>query len=315
MNKTKFSLADVITLVAAIPFGFVCFLSTNFYTLGNTYQSIILAVIISFLLSGTALVAKLLKHTNGNFKTCFIWEIIVLVLFTVLTLFFAYSPFPHFFVVSSQKSEIQNKLSSNITQAQNMFAEYERYAVNRENLYRSTLRSVTAAKNTNPSVYASYGFVNSGVTDIKQIENKMFTVHADLFPTNYSDKIKNNGIKEVATIWLSDAKNKITGWKPIGIVDVVNEVEQKSSDWLKTLVELSTVREQGEQASNFEYSLSFDNVKKHFTTLGKPTPLSVGLAVLAYLLMLLSWIATRRHTRFLGVKAVLGVGKSTGNEL
>jgi len=307
MNQSKFSLADLLTLLAAIAFGFECFLGTNFYTLGNSAQSIILAVIITVVLSGTALSAKLLKRTSGNFKTCFVWERILLFLFTGLLLFFAYSPFPHYFVVSRQKAEIQDKLSLNITQAENMFSNYEHYAETRENLYKSKLRSVVASKNINPSEYTEYGFANNGISDDKQIDNKIFTVHADLFPTNYSDPNNKNGIKEVAITWLSDAKNKIAGWKPIGIVGVVNEVEQNSNEWLNKLVELSAVREKGEQAEDFEYPLSFENVKNYFSTLGRPMPLSIGLAVVAYLLMLLSYLISKRST-----KTIVGTVKGKG---
>jgi hypothetical protein len=240
---------------------------------------------------------------------------ILLVLFTVFTFFFAYRLFPHYFVVSAQKTDIQNKLTASITQAENMFTDYERYAEIRKMLYNSKLKSVAAAKNTQPTTFIQYGFENNDVAVEKQIENKMFTVHADLFPTNYSDTVANNGIKEVATMWLSDAKNNINGWKPIGVVKVVNEVEQKSNDWLSTLIQLSAIREKGEIANDFSYDLSFDDVKKHFKTLGKPTPLSIGLAVLVYFLMLLSWIVTKRHSKFPGIKVLFGLGKSSANEL
>jgi hypothetical protein len=143
----------------------------------------------------------------------------------------------------------------------------------------------------------------------------MFTVHADLFPTNYSDTSANNGIKEVATEWLQNAKNITSSWKPIGIVGVVKDIEKNSTNWLTTLIKLSQVREQGEQATDFEYSLSFEAVKTHFTKLARPTVLSLGLAVLAFVLMLLSWLVTKRSTRFPGLKFLFGLGKSSGAEL
>jgi len=297
MNLSKFSIADVVTVLSALLFGVICFLSTYFYTLGNTGQSFILATFITVFLGGTALGAKLLKRTSRRFKTCFTWEMILIFLNTVFIIFTAYSPFPHFFVVSEQRTEIQGKLSTNITQAENMFIEYEHYAFNRETLYKNHLESVVVAKAINPSEYLNYGFENSSISDDKQIENKMFTIHADLFPTNYSDSINKNGIKEVATKWLSDAKDKIAGGRPIGIVSVVNEIEQNSNDWLNKLTDLSAVREKEEQAENFAYHLSFDNVKKYFTTLNRPTPLSIGLSILAYLLMFFSWFITKRHTK------------------
>jgi len=317
MNQSKFSLADLLTLLAALLFGFVCFLGTNFYTLGNTAQSIVLAVIITALLAGTAFGAKLLKRTSRNFKSCFIWEIILLVLFTAFTALFSYSPFPHYFTVPGKKADIQSKLTTSISQAENMFAEYEKYAEKRKSIYKSKLKSVAAAANINPREYAEYGFVNNVATKT-QIENKMFTVHADLFPTNYSAPNDGNGIKEVANKWLANARNSLNNWWAwnIGVVDVVNNVESNSQSWLNTLIGFSKVREKGERTKDFEYALSFADVKTAFQTLGKPTALTIVLAALAYVLMLLSWFITKRHSKFPGLKLLFG--KSRGfldNEL
>jgi len=299
MNLSKFSIADVVTVLSALLFGVICFLSTYFYTLGNTGKSFILSIIVTAFLGGTALSAKLLKRTSRNFKTCFIWEMILIFINTVIMILLAYSPFPHFFVVSEQRAEIQRKLSTNITQAENMFIEYEHYSFNRETRYKNKLQSVVLAKGINSDDYTKNGFVNNSISDDKQIENMMFKVHANLFPTNYSDSINKNGIKEVATTWLSDAKTKIAGWKPIGIVRVVNEVEQNSNDWLNTLVQSASINEPGEPLPEAfpKNHLSFEDVKKHFTTLSKPTLLSIGFAVLAYLLMFFSWFITKRHTK------------------
>ncbi|MDR2765692.1 MAG: hypothetical protein LBB90_11765 [Tannerella sp.] len=293
MNQLKkiFALpGGMLTVLVAILFGYVCFLGTNFFTLGNIQQSITQSVIIAVLLGGTALGAILFKRTKHHFKICLVCEWILLGIFTVFAFIFACFPFPHFFVVSSQKAEIQNKLAASITQAENMFAGYERYAENREHLYKSKLQSVVDSKNITLMEYTDYGFEYNGVSDEKQIQNKMFTVHVDLFPSNYTV------MKQVETAWLADARNIVENWKPIGIVGVVNEVEQNSKKWLSELIELSTVRERGEQAKDFTYNLSFDDVKNHFTMLGNPTLLSVIGAVMAYVLMLLSWFVTKRNS-------------------
>jgi len=311
MNQSKFSLADVLAMLAALAFGFVCFMGANFLNINNdkvwgmphTIGCIVMALIIALLLFGTAFGAKILKRTSRNFKTCFLWEVVLLILFMLFAVFFATkaSPFPHYFTVTAQKSEINSKLKTSITQAGNMFVEYEAYAGSRENLYENTLKRVAGSQKGDPKAYTDFGFVvNSGIPDALQIKTKMFTVHADLFPTNYSDTIAGSGIKEVASKWLQDAKNTTSSWKPIGIVGVVNDVEKNSNDWLNTLVTLSQIREQGEKTADFEYPLSFDDVKTQLITLGNPTPLSIGLAVLAYLLMLLSWFVTKRDSRSTG---------------
>jgi hypothetical protein len=303
MRQSKFSLADVLTVLTAFAFGFICFLGKNFQTLGNTSVSITWAVFIAISLAVTALTAKRLKQTSRNFKTFFIVEVTVLVLFTVFMVMFSISPFPHYFKVSTQKAEIQNKLQASILQASKMFDKYEQYAENRKNNYKGRLNVAinTKVKGTSAVDYASYGFAEGNVSDVTQLNNKMFTIHADLFPTTYSDTADNNGIKEVAIVWLTKANNTTNSWKPIGIVNVVNDVENNSKDWLKQLIGFSKVREKGENYTNFNYQLTFNDVKTHFTTIGRPSLLSVGLAAIAYVLMLLSWFVGKRHSRSTGV--------------
>ncbi len=328
MNPSKFSLADVLSLLAALVFGFVCFLGANFLYIGSDKVwgmsretgSMLIAVVCSFILFTTAFGAKLLKLTSRNFKTGFVWEVILLTLFVLFAVFFATknSPFPHYFTVTAKKSEINNKLQTSITIAENMFAAYESYAENRTNLYEDTLKSVVAAKHRNPVKYLDSGFQNNSISDNKQIYTKMLKMQYDLFPSNYSDTVGHKGIKEVSTKWFHEAKNMTSSWKPIGIVNMVNDLGKNSSDWLTTLVTLSQIREDSvdyEVATDFAYNLSFDDVKTHFTTFNSPTLLSTVLAVLAYVLMFLSWFVTKRSTRFPGFKFLFGLGKSGENEL
>ncbi len=307
MNKSKFPWAIVVTIFLAVFFGIVCFLGANFlnindekvWGMSHTFGCVVIASVIAILLGGTASIAILLKRTSGNFKTCFIFEVIFLLLFVVLALFFTTrtSPFPHYFTVMTHKDKIKINIEKSITQAEKMFEAYESYADNRENLYKNKLKSAVAAKSINPNEYAEYGFENNNIQYSKQIETKIFTVHADLFPTNYSDTIANNGIKEVATEWLQDAKSITNSPLLIGIAGVVNDIEKQSNEWLNTLVTFSQIREQGEQATDFEYPLDFEDVKNDFTKLSTPTTLAISLAVLVYALILLSYIFTVRSTK------------------
>ena len=305
MNTSKISLADLLTLLTALGYGFICFLGINFYSLGNINRSVILALIITLVLGGAALGAKIMKRTSKHFKSSFVWEIILLILFTVFSALFSYTVFPHYFVVTEQKNDIQNKLTASITQAENMFTNYEEYAQNRESLYRNKLKSVVYNKDVNPQEYSKFGFESNSVSDQKQIDNKMFTVHADLFPSNYLD------MKKADSTWLANSREIVDTWKPIGIVNVLNDVEQNSKNWLAELIKLSAVREMGEldmQTKDFNCKLTFDSAKNHFTTLGEPTLLSIGLAILAYLLMLLSYFISKRSS-----KTTVGTTKSKGD--
>src|SRR5690606_8973393 len=124
--------ADLLTVLGTLGFGFFCFLSVNCLTLGDTDSSIIYAVLISCILGGLTFGVKLLKRTSHNFKTCIIWEWILIILFIVVA-FFAIIPFSHYFVVTAQKEDIKKKVVSNITQAEGIFLDYESYADNRLN--------------------------------------------------------------------------------------------------------------------------------------------------------------------------------------
>lgn len=314
MNQSKFSLADVLTILTALGFGFICFLGTNFYTLGNIPKSILIALIITLLLFSTAFTAKLLKRTSVNFKTRFISEMVLLVVFTMLLVLFTYMPFSHYFTVSTKNTIIVNKIQTSITQAENMFPAYESYAENRMGLYIGKLKSVIAAKGPNPSEYEKFGFKN-GIKDEIQINKKMENISATLFPTNYSDSLSQKGIKEVATNWLLDAKSSTVNWKPIGITNVVVDIESKSNEWLTMLIEISKKYEKNEQAEDFQYAMTTDDIKQYFTTVEKASNTSLLFAFLTWVLMMLSWFVTKRHTRFPGFKLLFGKSGQSNNEL
>ena len=215
-------------------------------------------------------------------------------------------PFSHYFTVKNKDTEIINKLQTSITQAENMFPAYESYAEDRKSLYNSTLISVVESKKKKPTDYNDYGFKN-GTSDETQINKKMENINANLFPSNYSDVTTQRGLKEVASNWLLEAKNITENWKPIGIINVVVEINNKSNEWVSNLEEISKNREKSEQAVDFQYSLTFDDIKQHFTKVEKPTLTSLLFAMLMWFLMILSWLVTKRSS-----KSTIGIIKAKG---
>ncbi|MBK8808313.1 MAG: hypothetical protein IPO21_17485 [Bacteroidales bacterium] len=224
----------MLTVLGTLGFGFFCFLSVNFLSLGDTSLSIICAVIISLILGGLAFGVKLVKRTSRNFKTFIIWEWVLIFLFVVVA-FFAIFPFSHYFVVSAQKENIQNKVVSNITQAEGLFKAYEKYADDRLKMYRKNLESAVNLKERriNDQDYKNFGFVE-GTDNNTQVENKMFSLKAQLYPSNYSE------MKQIDSSWLSDAKDKVTSWSPTDIVKVVNTLKVEISSWNEQLKSYSS---------------------------------------------------------------------------
>lgn len=293
MNQLKISLADLLfTVIALVVFGLFCFLSFNFLYLGETKQSILWVLALVLPLGFIAFVLKLLKKTRSNFSTCHILEWVLMFLFVVIALI-AVFPFSHYFAVLKQKEEIQTKITANIQQAENMFEEYELYSKNRENNYKGDLESAVRGKEISPSIYEKYGFIK-GTDDKTQIKNKLFALHAQLFPSNFLE------MKQVYSKWLAKAKNTSNNWNPLGvftIVEVVNEVSINAEKWLGDLRQFSAFRAKGEASKGFDYSFSFDDVKSKFTKLGQPTLISISLAIAMYLLMLVSYFISSRSPK------------------
>jgi hypothetical protein len=283
-EKSKFSLADVFALLAALVFGFVCFLSINFYTLGDKTASIAWASAIALTLFALAMAAKFVRGTVSK-----IFEVPALVLFTAAFGYCAYSQFPHYFTVWGQKKEIQRKLDAGITQAKNMFEAYKKYADERTDSYKRYLDGVVAAKNTKSTEYAEVFDAAGSRSADEQIDDKIFNLEVDLYPSNYK------ATDSIAAGWLADARDIVKNWKPIDIVGVVTDIDKYSNEWLSSLVEFSSKRQKAgnreEDAEDFSYTLSFEDAKGYFTAHGAvPSPLAIGLAVLLYACMLLSYI-------------------------
>lgn len=310
MNTSKFSLADLLTVLGALIFGYCCFLSFNFLLLGETIPSIVWSIGIAVILGGLAFGVKLLKITSKNFKIRIIWESILLLLFFVAAII-AVRPFSHYFAVKAQRETIQQKLIANITQAEGMFVAYEEYAKNRENTYKNYLNSAVEAKvkGISDDDYLKYGFNN--ITPVpEQTENKIFILHKKLFPSNFTE------MKKADSTWLVEAKKAVQNWKPLGVVPVVNDVKGNVEKWRNDLIQFSKYKPQGMPPPiEFPYPLNFNVVTDQFENIGNPTILSITIAIGLYLLMLLSYFVSKRHTRYPGLKVIFTTGKAAENEL
>ena len=296
LKQIKFSLAVVINLLAAITFGYFCFLGANFYSLGDRGTSIAVAVIISLLLIGTSLGAKLLKQTHRNFKSRFTWEIILLVLFTVQIGYFTFFPFSHYFSVSENENEIKSKLNSSITQTENMYVKYEHYVNNRKSNYKAKLQSAVLLKETGVSDvdFNCLDFRLNSLSFPDQINKKIRKFRIDLLPSTFI-KMKSDNSK-----WLSNSKPLVNNWKPIGLVDVINNIDENSKKWKSDLITISKIREtcEGKNIDDFKYNLTTNEVKMYFTKLGNPPSLSIIYAILIYVLMLLPYFFSNRSTTY-----------------
>lgn len=308
MNQSKFSLADLLTLMGAVTFGFLLFLGYNFLTLGDTNQSIILATSFALALGIIAYVVKKLKGVSRNFKTNIISEAILILIFLLVS-FFAISPFSHYFAVSQEKEQIQGTILSNISEAEGLFDAYDTYVDNRISLYERKLKSIIQARNVNPSQYTEFGFVQ-GTSDETQLKTKLDALTYKLKPSNYSEMKDNLN-------WLSKSKSKVENWSPTGVVVIVKTLNKEVSSWSTKLKENSAYRQTGEEATDFDSSISFDEVSTVFTEKKSPTPLGIAIGLAFYVMTLFSYLISKRHDRIRGnvLKLLFGISTSDDKEL
>jgi len=313
--NSRFSLADLLIVLGMLGFAFICFLSFNFLSLGDIEASIIRAVIFALLLGVSAFGAKLLKITDRPAKAKVIWEGILLLLFAIIAIRMIF-PFSHVFTVYDRKEDIQGKLK--IELATDMFDNYEKYVQKRLDKYRDDLETAVYGNKTNKEYKEKYGFEDSINMDYNsQIEKKMEIMKEQLLETNVEQKIDYIAEKKNAFDWFLDAKNKIDNWMfiSIGVAKIISDVNNETTYWKDKLIKISTYRAKGETANDFYSPLAFDDETSKITTQDNPTPFSILCAIGLYMLMLLSYFITKRHTRWPGFKMIFGTGKTTDKEL
>jgi hypothetical protein len=308
MKNSKFSWADIVTLIVAIIFSVFTYLGLKFMNIEQTslwvfslnQACMLISFVMGIIVFGLAYGAKLLKTARTNCKRNFVLEMILIGLYALISITLIISPTPlkHYFSVGDREESISKELSKSISQAKLMFTEYETYVKERRSLYENSLRSAMKNKKSNPQEYYNFGFSDTtNVDDNIQLENKLNTFDLDLIPSNYSDSA-GKGIKDVAIAWLEEAVQYTQDWSPFSVTGIVNDIEGKSNEWLSNLVSLSTARQQGEDyASDFPFTLQFGNVKSYFKTLTSSNFKSYVVSAGLFLLMLISWFISPRDQR------------------
>lgn len=294
MTQSKFSLADLISLLTGIGFGFICFLGFNFYSFGDTRLSIFVASVITLLMIGTSMIAIRLKRTNRNFKIRRIWEILFLFLFTAFTVCFTYFPFSHYFSVTNNEVEIQNKLSKNLGQVDKLYEDYKKYYERQEGKYKGRLGSaiLNYELGNDTSQFLELGLIqNQNISYEVQKRSFIDKFKRDLFPRDFNEKRKKD------SIYVENSMNIIYNWKfkPIGIFEMIKNLEDVIVSTKEQLINLS--KNGDHKIIPFAPVTSVGELKTLFETIGKPTVTSMVLGFVVWVLMLLSYFTSKRSNK------------------
>jgi hypothetical protein len=310
MGQSKFSIADLFTVLATLVFGTLCFLGFNFLTLGDANTSLIWAILISLILCGLAYGLKRLKSTSRNYKVSMIFEWIFLFLFTIVA-YISFFPFSHYFVVNAQKENIKNEILSNLAEAENIYKRYESYADDRVNIYGFYLSNAIKDKlqQVSSSDFDKYAF-NDNQDYNTQVQRKLFSLKKLLYPNNYQQ------IKNISLSWLVDAKMQTISWSPTGVVKVANTFESERSKWCNQLNQFALNRALGEN-NPIAFSCPPPNGKTPimFTQQSSPNFIGIISGLGIFILMIFSYVITKRHPRYPGLKVIFKLGNIKENEL
>lgn len=295
MKESKFSLADVLTLIGAIIFGFIMFISYNFLTNGDQNGSIKMALIWTGVIAILAIAAKILKGTNNKFERRIWFEWACLISFFIIA-GLSINKFSHAITVYSNKSKIQSDIDYNISEVENLFTSYESYVEKRKDDYLSDLKLAKDNKIVDSATYHRFGFVDERPA-AEQISNFMFMLDAELIPSNYEGQ---NGIKNVSNKWLQEARatTQNTWAFAFGIMDVIEHLDKNANKWRRDFIELSEMRMDNETAVDFVYDFDFKDVSKDvLSKQSKATIFGVIISLLLFFLMLLPYLITKRSNK------------------
>jgi hypothetical protein len=289
MQSFKFSLADVILLLAAMIYGVISYLSLNFLFLGDRIKSIFWASLIAVILFGIAYGLRLLKGSIRSLKISLFVEGLFLLMF-IGAAFISFFTFSHFFTVLGNKEKIFQILDKSMAKTREMFDTYETYTDNRLNLYENNLSSAVATKFVNTSEYRKFGFV-PGISETIQIQNKLDILNKKLKPEEFFQ------IKDKATEWLANANLILKDdWAfTFGVIKLLNILQPVTDEWKNQLSNFSNFKAQGEVYDNFEYEIEFNQVKNLLTEPEEGKKLSaIIIAILLYSFMLFSYLIADR---------------------
>lgn len=306
MSKAKISLAGVLAALAALGYGFIAFLGQNYLKIGDAKDALLMAFLMMFSLYVLVLMARATKKVHNNFKRMIMVERL-LVLSYIALCFCLIKPFSHFFHVYSKKSSIQKVVLADIDKAKGMYKVYEQNAHSRIAKYDIKLNSIIKAHslNFNPPLYDQLGF-NPSIEN-QQAGTLLNVLKGKLFPANYKAQ------KTADSVWLNMAKESIENWKPIAVVDVINNFEKNISIRINQLRGYTAYMANAEDSAAiipYDPGISLTNVQGKFKKEGQPGVLAIAIGLILCLLMMLDYMVTDRD--FKNEQTLLGfkIGKN-----
>jgi len=290
MNKTRFTLAAIITIIGGISFFFFSFMGAMYLEEGNYIRSLIKPSIFTLLLISLSFLLSYFKKAKINYKRNAIKEIAIMSIYILLAII-SMESFSHFFSIQKNKTIISKEITLDIDSARNMFSEYELKVGAKMIEFDYFLNTTKDNPINDPTTYNRYFIAPPPSLNLQMETLKNSYLH-DLKPPEYDT------LKKVAMEWLDEAQSIITSLRPLGLMNVINSFEQNTLDWRGKIAAYSTSKNtfvDDSDSTPFNYPLTFNNIKTQLTQSYPPDILTIIYLVITHLGILFVYFMTLRN--------------------
>ena len=272
------------------------FLSEVNITLGNMFLSTIITVGITALLLGFVLLAFHLKQTNNMFK----WRLYRTIEYGSILLFgiiglASLLIFNHCIAVWQRTSEIKENI--HIRQLENMLPEYEKYANQRIENFKTQLDNAILYQNMNRTDLINLGLDINSIEDLNSQRNrKVEKLEQVVFPHIY------DSLKVSIADSIKKFVNIVENFSPITMPKNITRIEEWVRSWETQLTDFSDHRMLGENTEKFHFQSTYGNVKSILTEwtdfYEEKRFLGYGIGIVALFCMLFPYFKVRRSNKF-----------------
>jgi hypothetical protein len=207
-------------------------------------------------------------------------------------------PMSHFWTVTSQNDEIVNTFTNSISNAKQLFSDYEEYSNQRIATYSKTLNEIIANRNNDAQTFRKAGF------DIEKVniqkENMIETLRLQLLSQNYDT------LKVVANDWINEANRGASTWN-VFLLGNTREIKDALNNWENQLKSFSTRELSNESIKNdipkfSSYGVQsaiagIGNLTAAFTTKHSPSVAAIIYGVIIYFMLLFPYFLQDRHAK------------------
>jgi hypothetical protein len=298
MNENlKFSWAHIIAFLAIIAVSYSSFVGLTYLTNGDFTSAIIGMGVIDIAYILYFIGAQQMKASGVKMHRKIIWERIFI--FGSPIVFIAgMIPMSHFWTVTSQNDEIVNSFTNSISNARQLFSDYEEYSNQRIATYSETLKKIIANRDDDSLTFRKAGFEIEKVNIQK--ENMIETLRLQLLSQNY------DSLKVVANDWIDEANQGASTWN-VFLLGNTREIKDALNNWENQLKSFSTKELSNETIKNDVPKFSsngaqsaisgIDSLTAAFTTQRNPNMASIVFGIVIYLMLLFPYILQDRHTK------------------